>query len=69
MKQLWQVVLAMVRCWNMLLLLKLANGFEDVVISMEGRTLGPLRLEHGLSLGRMDAATNAGSGAGPNNHV
>jgi hypothetical protein len=46
----------MVRCWSVLLPLKLVSGFEDVATSLERRALGPLRLEHTLSTGRVVVA-------------
>jgi hypothetical protein len=69
MKQLWQVVLAMVRCWSVLLSLKLVNGFEDVVTSLERRTLGPLQLEYRLPPGSMGAAPDDDGGQSPDRRV
>jgi hypothetical protein len=39
------MIIAMIRCWSVLLPLKMVTGFEDAVSSLERRALGPLHLE------------------------
>jgi hypothetical protein len=51
MKQLWFIVLPMIRCWSVLVPLKMATGFESAPSSMEKLVSGPLLIE-APSLGR-----------------
>jgi hypothetical protein len=45
MKQLWHMVMPMIRCWSVLLPLKLTARFDDVMATLEKRALGPLWIE------------------------
>jgi hypothetical protein len=45
MKHVWNLVLPMLRCWSVLVPLKLAAGFEDVRTSLERLAMRPLQIE------------------------
>jgi hypothetical protein len=60
MKQLWHVVVPMIRCWSILLPLKLTAGFDDVMVALEKRAMGPLLIEDNQDRGGRNAISDAG---------
>jgi hypothetical protein len=50
-KQVWKMVLPMLRCWRVLLPLKLMDVFDNVISSLEKLVLGPLRISSDQAIG------------------
>jgi hypothetical protein len=48
MKLLWQRVLPMVRCWRVLVPLKLMDGFDSAISSLEGLMMQLEAIDQGL---------------------
>jgi hypothetical protein len=62
LKQVWHRVVSMLRCWTILVPLKLVERFEDVMVKLEQVAMRPERILAGQVAAVLDASTEDAQG-------